>query len=87
MLRNDELADAIEVDFTTAADLGSRRHAMLTYALKLTRTPTEMTQADVGSLRTAGFSDLDILHIVEVTAYYAYVNRLADALGVSIEPT
>ena len=31
------------------------------------------------------FSDRDILDIVEVTAYYAYANRLADGLGVAIE--
>ena len=59
---------------------------MLTYALKLTRTPADITQTDVEALRTNGFSDLDILHIAETTAYYAYVNRIADGLGVAVEP-
>ena len=27
-----------------------------------------------------------ILHVAEVTAYYAYVNRIADGLGVELEP-
>jgi len=35
------------------------------------------TQNDIQNLRSVGFSDRDILHIVEVTAYYAYVNRIA----------
>ena len=58
---------------------------MLEYAVKLTRTPGEMIAADVESLRAAGFGDRDILDIAEVTAYYAYANRIADGLGVPTE--
>ena len=58
---------------------------MLTYAARLTETPGEMTKADVEALRAAGFDDVDILGIVEVVGYYAYVNRLADGLGVALE--
>jgi len=58
---------------------------MLEYATKLTRQPSEMTQDDMGSLRSVGFSDADILAIVEVAAYYAYANRIVDGLGVSVE--
>ena len=58
---------------------------MLTYAIKLTVSPGDMVQADVAALRTAGFSDRDILDITEVTGYYAYVNRIADGLGVELE--
>lgn len=59
---------------------------MLEYVEKLTVRPSEVTRDDVGSLRAAGFSDEDVLHICEVTAYYAYVNRIADGLGVEPEP-
>jgi len=58
---------------------------MLTYVEKLTRRPGEMSEADVESLRAVGFDDGDILHIVEVAAYYAYANRVADGLGVALE--
>lgn len=58
---------------------------MLTFAVKLTATPGEMTDADTEALRDAGFSDRDILDIVEVVGYYAYANRVADALGIEIE--
>jgi len=44
-----------------------------------------MVEADVQTLRDAGFSDVGILDIVQVTGYYAYVNRLADGLGVELE--
>jgi len=60
---------------------------MLRYAEKLTRTPGAMEQADVAALRAVGFGDVDILGIVEVVGYYAYVNRLADGLGVPVEGT
>lgn len=59
---------------------------MLAYAEKLTLAPATVTREDVDALREAGFSDEDVLHICEVTAYYAYVNRIADGLGVELEP-
>ena len=58
---------------------------MLAYVEKLTLAPAEMREGDVIGLRAAGFSDRDILDIVEVAAYYAYVNRIADGLGVGLE--
>ena len=58
---------------------------MLAYAEKLTLTPWRMVAADVAALRAVGFSDADILDINQVTGYYAYVNRLADGLGVELE--
>ena len=59
---------------------------MLRFAIKLTTAPGAMNDADVDALRSAGFSDRDILDIVEVVAYYAYANRIADGLGVEAEP-
>lgn len=58
---------------------------MLTYSVKLTVSPGEMVEADVDALRSVGFSDRDILDIAEVVGYYAYVNRMADGLGVQLE--
>jgi uncharacterized peroxidase-related enzyme len=58
---------------------------MLAYVEKLTRTPARVTAADVETLRAAGFSDTDVLEIVEVAAYYAYANRIADGLGIELE--
>lgn len=58
---------------------------MLDYTTKLTRAPGDMTEADIARLRDVGFSDRAILDIAQVVAYYAYVNRIADGLGVSLE--
>lgn len=60
--------------------------AMLDYVEKLTLTPGAMERGDVERLRAAGFSDADVLDIAQVAAYYAFVNRLADGLGVELEP-
>ncbi len=44
-----------------------------------------MVRDDVGGLREVGFTDEDILAIAEITSYYAFVNRIADGLGVELE--
>lgn len=59
---------------------------MLDYALKLTATPGAITSADVDALRRAGFDDRAIHDVCAITAYYAFVNRIADGLGVELEP-
>lgn len=84
LLRDDELADEIEADFETAG-ISEKRKSMLRYSAKLTREPAAMTEKDVARLRTVGFTDIDILHIAEVVGYFAYVNRIADGLGVPLE--
>ena len=68
-----------------SAELGARRRALLRYTLKLTRTPDAMEPADVEALRAVGYEDADVLGIAEVVAYFAYVNRIADGLGVQLE--
>ena len=67
------------------AQLSQQDHAMLDYAAKLTQEPWNMVEADVTALRDVGFSDEAILDINQVTGYYAFVNRLADGLGVELE--
>ena len=84
LINDDQLVAAVEQDWTTAP-LSPKRAAMLTFAVKLTKTPGAMEDADVDALRSAGFSDRDILDIVEVVGYYAYANRIADGLGIETE--
>jgi len=59
--------------------------AMLDYALQLTRAPHTITAEAIARLRDAGFDDRAIHDICAVTAYYAFVNRIADGLGVELE--
>jgi len=58
---------------------------MLDFAVRVTRVPLGADEG-IASLRAAGFDDRAILDICQVAAYYNYVNRLADGLGVALEP-
>ena len=69
-----------------AAALTPRQRALCDYAAKLTREPAAMTAADLEPLRAARLSDRAILDLVEVVAYFNYINRVADALGIDPEP-
>ncbi len=59
---------------------------MLDFAVKLTLRPGRMVRADVETLRREGFDDVSIHDIVQVTALFAYYNRIADGLGIDDEP-
>lgn len=58
---------------------------MLEYVVKLTEAPATIKQADVARLRATGFDDRAIHDICAITAYFAFVNRIADGLGVEME--
>ncbi len=60
---------------------------MLEYAERLTRSPRDAAASGVEELRSVGFGDRAILDICSVTAYYNYVNRLAEGLGLDLEDT
>ena len=81
--------EAVKEDYTRApigAAITEADRSMLDFAAKLTREPGAMEEADVVSLREAGFSDTAILDIVQVTGLFNYYNRLADGLGIDPEP-
>ena len=59
----------------------ARLDAIAAYATKLTLTPTEMTEDDIEDLRSHGLSDLDILDVNNISAYYNYINRVVMGLG------
>jgi len=58
---------------------------MLEYVLKLTLTSSQITVDDTERLRNAGFDDRAIHDICCITAYFAFVNRISDGLGVDLE--
>lgn len=79
-----DLARALARD-PEGTEVGVADRAMLDYAIQLTRAPATVGAGDVEALRAAGFTDAGILDICQVVAYYNYVNRLADGLGVELE--
>ena len=55
---------------------------MLDYVVKLTKDATRVTREDHERLRGVGFDDKTILQITLIAAWFNYINRVADALGV-----
>ncbi len=82
--RQEELTEALIAGPRSGLDAADR--AMLLYAEKLNGDPGEMVEGDVLALRSAGFDDRGIHDICAIVAYYAFVNRIADGLGVELEP-
>lgn len=69
-----------------AAALPPADRALCEYAEKATRTPSKCGAADVAALRAHGFDDVAIHDAAQVIAYFNYINRVADCLGVDLEP-
>jgi uncharacterized peroxidase-related enzyme len=79
---NDELAAALATD-PTSASLDPVERAIVDYAVQVTRDATTITPAHHDRLRSVGFEDVGILQITLIAAWFNYINRVADALGVS----
>ncbi|MFQ5549638.1 MAG: carboxymuconolactone decarboxylase family protein [Gemmatimonadales bacterium] len=84
MIDQDRVIAALGSDYRSA-NIDAADRTMLDYAVKLTVQPKEITAADVEVLRETGFDDRAIHDICAITAYYGFVNRIADGLGVELE--
>lgn len=83
-VRQDELLASLTSDYRSA-ELDPVDRAILDYAVKLTHTPSEIGEADVVAMRHLGLDDRAIHDVCTITAYFAFVNRIADGLGVEVE--
>jgi uncharacterized peroxidase-related enzyme len=78
------LVEALEKDYTTAP-ISPQDRVMLDYVVKVTKDATKVWKDDMDRLRSAGFDDRGILQITLIAAWFNYINRVADALGVGRE--
>lgn len=83
-VKNPELVEALKKDYRSA-ELTPRQRVMLDYADKLTREPWAVTESHLTPLREAGLDDRGILDLNQAVSYFAYVNRVADGLGVVLD--
>ncbi len=60
--------------------------ALCDFAVLLTREPAGVTAETIDALRRAGWSDEGIHDAIQVIAYFNYINRVADAVGIEDEP-
>jgi uncharacterized peroxidase-related enzyme len=78
---DEKLVRALQEDYEHAPiSVGDR--AMLDYVGKVTRDATGVSREDHERLRAHGFDDRGILQITLIAAWFNYINRVADALGV-----
>lgn len=82
---DDELAAAVAADIRTAP-LDDVERTLVEYAQQVTRDATQITPSHHEKLRAAGFDDTGILQITLISAWFNYINRVADSLGVGREP-
>lgn len=80
----DQFVHAIATNWREA-NLSSIDKELCTYAEKLTSTPQDMSEANIQQLRQAGLNDQAIHDATQVISYFNYINRIADALDVSLE--
>jgi uncharacterized peroxidase-related enzyme len=78
---DDALAQSIALDPSTAP-LDATERALVDYAQQVTRDATLISPAHHQRLRDLGFDDRGILQITLIAAWFNYINRVADALGV-----
>ncbi len=64
-----------------AAALPPREAAIFDFAVKLSKTPSVASEADMRALREAGLTDEEILDLVLSTALFGWANRLMHILG------
>ena len=81
MTLDEKLVRALEEDYTQAPITKAER-AMLDYVVQLTKDATRIGPRHHERLRRKGFDDRAILQITLIAAWFNYINRVADALGV-----
>jgi len=72
---------ALQKDYRTAP-ISEQDKVMVEYVVKITKDATQCSPADHDKLRAVGFDDRGILQITLIAAWFNYINRVADALGV-----
>ena len=85
MTLDQQLIEALQKDYTTAP-ITPQERMMIDYVVKLTTDATKVWKDDIDRLRSVGFDDRGILQITLIAAWFNYINRVADALGVGREP-
>ena len=68
------------------ARVDEKTRTLLEWTERLTRDPHQMRREHVEGLRAAGWTDREILDAAQIVSYFNYINRLADGLGVDLEP-
>lgn len=82
---SDEFVDAVIADYRTAP-MSEKLRGLLDWVVGLTLRPSERTEEDIQGLNQLGWSDAEISAACFVASYFNFINRVADGLGVDLDP-
>ncbi len=80
LTKDKSVMERIFADGENAA-LDPRQSAILQFAVKLSKSPSEATQEDMKALVDAGLSEAEILDLILSTSLFGWANRLMHTLG------
>src|SRR5579871_6905197 len=86
VVESDEQRQAVQEDYRLAR-LSRREVALLDFAVKLTKSPSDVRKDDLDALRGHGFTDEQLVDAVHCIGYFNFINRVLDGLGVDPEPS
>lgn len=79
------IVNALISDPATAG-VEDKLRPLLAYVAKLTRTPSQMTEADAKSVYAAGWSEDALYDAIQTCALYNFMNRIVEGSGVAPYP-
>lgn len=68
------------------APIAARLKPVFRYVRTLTLTPAHVTQTDVEALHRADWDETAVTHAALVCAYFSFMNRWVDGLGIQADP-
>ncbi len=86
VVESDRQRAAVQTDYRSAG-LTAREVALLDFAVKLTKSPSDIERHDLDALRSHGFTDEQLVDAVHCIGYFNFINRVLDGLGVDPEPS
>jgi uncharacterized peroxidase-related enzyme len=84
LTKDTDMVQQLKINYQEA-NIDQKTKGILDYAVKLTKSPSQVKDEDVEELRNLGCSDQEILDVCQITSYFNFVNRMAEGLGVELE--
>ena len=79
------VADQVAINYRKA-DITPRQKAMLDFAMLVSQSDQEVTEAQIDALKAHGFDEDDVWDIAGIAAFFALSNRMANVTGMRPNP-
>lgn len=82
---SEDLVDELVQDIKQAG-IPDKLKPIMRYVQKLNETPDQVSQADVDAVYDAGWDEQALCHAALVCAFFNFINRWVDGLGIETDP-